>query len=316
MNPLVKVLFVSSGKFKSKSGISPFVKEQGESLEKLGIIVDYFLIREHGLFGYLKNLSKLKNRIKNNKYDLIHAHYGLSGLLCVFQQKLPVIVTFHGGDILKEQNNYFILTLSWFASILSSWNIFVNLKIPILFKIKKYNIIPCGVDLNRMTCLNKNEARTDLNLNQNNRYILFSGAFDNKVKNFSLASQSIDNCDADYKLLELSGYSRNEVALLFNAVDMLLLTSISEGSPQVIKEAMACNCPIVSTDVGDVTEVIDGVRGCYRTSFDPENVAYNIKKAIRFGRRTEGRKRIEALGLDTDSVARKIIKVYNQVLRA
>ena len=120
----MRVLFVSSGNF--KDWISPFVKEQGESLKKAGISVDYFPIKGHGIFGYLSHLPRLKKKIKREIYDLIHAHYGISGLLCVLQRKLPVVVTFHGGDFYFEKSNVFYQILCWFSALFSSWNIFVN----------------------------------------------------------------------------------------------------------------------------------------------------------------------------------------------
>jgi UDP-N-acetylglucosamine transferase subunit ALG13 len=116
----MKVLFVCSGN--SEFGISPFIKEQGESLEKIGMSIDYFLIKGHGLFGYLKNLPRLNKQIKKIKYDLIHAHYGLSGMLSVLQRKIPVIITFHGSDI----NNSYHRKFSKIAMQLSEYNIFVH----------------------------------------------------------------------------------------------------------------------------------------------------------------------------------------------
>lgn len=97
-----------------------------------------------------------------------------------------------------------------------------------------------------------------------------------------------------------------------NAPDILLLTSLWEGSPNVIKEAMACNCPILSADVGDGAKVIRKTDGCYICSYDPEDVAEKIKEALEFGKRTNGREKIKHL--DEKIIAQKIIGVYNEVL--
>ena len=102
-----------------------------------------------------------------------------------------------------------------------------------------------------------------------------------------------------------------------NASDCVLLTSFSEGSPQFIKEAMACNCPIVTTNIGDVNWVLGNTDGCYLTSFKPEDVAEKIILAIEFREthgHTRGRERIIELGLDSETIAGKIISVYNEVL--
>jgi glycosyltransferase involved in cell wall biosynthesis len=98
----------------------------------------------------------------------------------------------------------------------------------------------------------------------------------------------------------------------FNAADVLLLTSLWEGSPNVVKEAMACNLPIVSTDVGDVRELMGGTAGCYITNFHASDVAKKLRLALEFGKRTDGRKKVRHL--DTIQIAEKISKIYHQVL--
>jgi glycosyltransferase involved in cell wall biosynthesis len=110
--------------------------------------------------------------------------------------------------------------------------------------------------------------------------------------------------------------TRTQVNLYLNAADCLLLYSSSEGSPQLIKEAMACNCPVVSTDVGDVKWVIGETNGCYITSFETGDVAGKLIDALEFTRslgRTNGRNRITALGLDSRSVALKLMEVYSKL---
>ena len=115
-------------------------------------------------------------------------------------------------------------------------------------------------------------------------------------------------------LLELSEeYKRHEVNFLLNACDLLLMTSIREGSPQVIKEAMACNCPIVSTEVGDVKDIIGNTKGCFITSHDPIDVAKKIQLALDFGKRTNAREKIKHL--DINIIADKINNIYKEVVR-
>jgi glycosyltransferase involved in cell wall biosynthesis len=100
-----------------------------------------------------------------------------------------------------------------------------------------------------------------------------------------------------------------------NEADVLAFSSFMEGSPNVIKEAMACNCPIVSTDVGDVRWVLGDTKGCYIASFDPADFAKKMELAIHFSQvvgRTKGRQRIVALGLDMNTVAKRIMAVYKK----
>ncbi len=102
--------------------------------------------------------------------------------------------------------------------------------------------------------------------------------------------------------------------IYLNATDVLLLTSKWEGSPNVIKEAMACNCPIVSTNVGDVKWLLDGVEGCFITTNDPRDVADKINKALNFKSKTKGRDKLFRLGFDSEHIAKKIIKVYEELI--
>jgi glycosyltransferase involved in cell wall biosynthesis len=104
--------------------------------------------------------------------------------------------------------------------------------------------------------------------------------------------------------------------LLLNACDLALITSYNEGSNQFLKEAMACNRPIISTNVGDAERIFGNIEGCYLTSLNVEDVITNILKALEFGQRygkTDGRQRIIELGLDSESIAKRVVAVYNKV---
>lgn len=307
----MKVLIVSSG---NSGHISPFVLEQGNSLNNLGIDLSYFKIIGKGIVGYLKNLKILKKKIKEFKPDLIHAHYGLSGLLACLQQEVPVIITFHGSDV----NVFYVRLFSILAARLSAFNIFVEEKIKNNIKNKNKNkVIPCGIELETFYPIEKNTAKKLVNLNCNKQYILFSSNFTNKVKNFKLAQNALSLLNTNFEVIELKNKSREEVNLLLNACDIALLTSISEGSPQFIKEAMSCNCPIVATDVGDIRDITKNIDGCFITSFEPTSVAEAIKKAMEFSeknKKTKGRDRIIQLKLDSESIAKEIINIYQNIL--
>lgn len=308
----MRILIVASF---NKGRFAPFIVEQVEALKKQGCTIDFFGLQGQGLVGYMRNLPLLKQKIKAFCPDVIHAHYGLSGLFANLQRRIPVVTTYHGSDINEKK----VLRFSKKAMRLSAWNVFVSRKtLEIAKPKKKYTLLPCGIDLSDLQLTEKDEARRKMNLQTDRKYILFAGAFDVEVKNAPLAKDAVALLKEDQtELLELKGYTREEVTLLMCAADAFLLTSLMEGSPQVIKEALACGCPVVSVDVGDVRERTTGVEGCYvANTRDPEELADLLQKAmLSFEGKTKGHDRIVADGLDNRQVAKRLLEIYERVLR-
>ncbi len=304
----MKILIVASY---NKTRFAPFIVEQAEALRSAGCLIDYFGITGKGIRGYLQTLPALKAKIKAFQPDIIHAHYGLSGLLANLQRRVPVVTTYHGSDINEAKNRPFSRLAMW----LSAWNIFVSQRtLRIMHPAARFSLIPCGIDLSELQLTAQLAARVGMGLDEKGKYVLFAGAFDNAVKAPELARAAIATLGEEVRLLELKGYSREQVTLLMCAADVFLLTSKMEGSPQVIKEAMACGCPIVSTDVGDVAERLAGLSGCYvAKSRDPQELAELIRQALAFNGRTQGRERIIEMGFDNKQVAEKLMAIYSSL---
>ena len=302
----MKILILCS---KNSGRIAPFITDQVEALQKAGVVCEYFTVEGKGVKGYLRNFIPMMRKIREFQPDIIHAHYGLSGLLANLQRKVPVVTTYHGSDI----NNPKVLRYSKVSIILSAWNIFVSDKNIQLAGVKgKISLIPCGVDTDIFRPLERKPVREKLNFGDRDKIVLFAGAFDNPVKNPELAKEALAKVP-DARLMEMKGYSRVQVAELMNAADVCLMTSHSEGSPQFIKEAMACNCPIVSVDVGDVNEVIEGVEGCHIAERNAMDVALKIEQVLIENRRTNGYEKIKNSGYEATVVAEKIQNVYQNI---
>ena len=303
----MRILIVASY---NKNYFAPFILEQLDALRQLGCEVDYFGVVGKGIKGYLSAFSALRKKIKSFKPDVIHAHYGLSGLLANLQRSVPIVTTYHGSDI----NLPNVLRLSKIAMKLSAWNIFVSQRNVDIAKPKKnYVLLPCGVNLPNYVEEDICAVKKKLNWNPNKKYILFAGAFDNRVKNAKLAQDSVSLVE-NTELIELKGYTREQVTALFYAVDSFLMTSFTEGSPQVVKEAMACGCPIVSVDVGDVADRIEGLDGCYIAERNPQDIANKLNKVLSLNSRTKGRERIIKLGLTNNLVAKKLVDIYQSII--
>jgi len=298
----MKVLIVAS---LNKGAFVPFIVEQVEALRRLGVECEYYGVTGHGVMGYLSAFPGLVRKVHSFNPDIIHAHYGLSGLLACMCWWKPVVVTYHGSDI----NDASVLRWSRWAIRLSSFNIFVSQRnVETAGVHSKYALIPCGVNV-PSSFMTKSEARALLGWGMDARKVLFAGAFDNEVKNYPLAKAAVDLLP-DVELVELKGYSRDEVFRLMCACDALLMTSYTEGSPQVVKEAMVCGLPIVSVDVGDVAYVTAGVEGCYLTRRDAFSLSRCVESAISYCKYTNGRHRINDLGLTNNIVASRLFEAY------
>jgi glycosyltransferase involved in cell wall biosynthesis len=305
----MKVLFVSSGN--SRQGISPIIKNQGESLFNQGIDIHYFTIKGRGITGYLSNVKPLKKYLRQNKFNIIHAHYSLSAFVASLAGAKPLIVSLMGSDV--KSKKYFKIVIKIFNFF--SWNriIVKSQDMKVALGIDKVELIPNGVNLDRFKSMNQMECKKRLSWNTSKKQILFAANPDRPEKNFQLALDAYNTLqEKNVALKVLDNVPNDLMPVYFNAADVVVLTSLWEGSPNVIKEAMVCNIPIVSTNVGDVKEVIGKTKGCYISTFEPEDVAEKIQKALDFGKRTTGREDIKHL--ESGVIAKRIIEVYNKVL--
>ncbi len=310
----MKVLFVSSGN--SKWGITPIVKAQGESLKKQGIELEFFPIQGKGMWGYLQNLPLLNRRLDEFRPDLVHAHYSVSAIAASLVCRAPMVVSLMGSDtVVSPINRMFIRffdAIKWQESIVKSESMKHNIKL------SNASIIPNGVDIDHFRPLVQSDCKHQVGFAINKRQVIWLANPERYSKNIELANMAfkmLSDNEAELKIIH--DISHDQVPLYLNAADVLLLTSRWEGSPNIIKEAMACNCPIVATGVGDVSQVLGDTEGCFVTSSDPEDVAVKIESALKFVKlkvRTNGRLRIIELGLDADSVAEKLIALYENVL--
>jgi teichuronic acid biosynthesis glycosyltransferase TuaC len=227
----MRILFISRLYNSLEYKVMPFVYEQALALQQKGVFVYIYPLSVNNKFSYITEIINIKKIIQNFKPDIIHAHYGLCGMTANLQRKVPVVTTYHGSDIYLRT----MLLFSRLVMRLSKWNIFVSQKCVDISKIScNYSIIPCGVNLNLFKDIDRDKAREILGLKKEIKYILFAGSFDDKVKNPELAQEIVSQFN-NMKLIELKGYSREEVNILMHAVDACIMTSHSEGSPQFIK---------------------------------------------------------------------------------
>lgn len=299
-----------------------FVKEQVEAVGRCFNDVEYdiyYINTENGYSEYLRSITIINNKIKTRKYDLVHVHYGLSGLFLLnpFAVKIPVAVTLHGGDIQPEQGKTVQVAIT--KRILHRADIAISLNDRMTMLAQKHcqNTvkIPCSVNTDIFT---PPSARKSLK-NRNELTVVFPSDRNRTVKNYPLFQATVKMLERKQKIkvneILLTGMSRKEVADTLKKADIMLMTSISEGSPQAVKEAMACNLPIVSTKVGDIDYLLENVTNSYWSDVHtPESLCDEIIKVIDNDLPSNGREQIFALGLDDNSIAEKIHHIYKNLL--
>ncbi|PQJ77772.1 glycosyltransferase [Polaribacter porphyrae] len=310
----MKILFVCSGN--SVFGVSPITKNQGNSINKSDDVVYYFPIIGKGVLNYIKNIFLLKKHLLINKYDIVHAHYSSSAFVAALANAKPLVVSLMGSDV---QGSYLSKLAIKFLYKLYCKNIIVkSTKMLNSLGFKNISVIPNGVNLEIFYSMNKRDCQKQLGWDYNKKHILFAANPLRPEKNFRLAKQAFSILNnGNIVLHSLNDVSPKQMPLWMNSADVVLLVSLWEGSPNVIKEAMACNRPIVSTDVGDIRWLLNGMQGCCITSYDPEDVAKSLKISLEFSEnkgQTKGREKIIELGLDSKTIAKRIMSLYKSVL--
>lgn len=284
---------------------------QGEELTKYGCHVEYFFIVGKGFLGYLKSIPKIKKFTSINRFDVIHAHYGFSAYAAFLAGCRPLVVSFMGSDIFKK----IILYINRLFCLFFKGVVIVKTeKMKLELKNKNAIVLPNGVDVDIFKPLDKKESRRALNLPLDKKLILFAADPKRPEKNYELAKNAVQILNQwDILLFPVYDVSHDRMPYYLNSADVLILTSLWEGSVNIVKEALACNVKIVSTNVGDVEFNIKNVAGCYIASFDPQDFAEKIRLALLDKRQVNGRRRILELNLDSLSASKRLIKVYEAI---
>ena len=328
----MKVLFIASGN-KQVGTVSSFVRSQYESLREEGLDMMLFPVVGHGWRSYARAIYKVRQMVKKDRPDIIHAHYTTCGfvasLATLFMLHRPKIAVSILGSFpthsAKRRRVRWAVRHLWDATLTKSKRTSDQLGIAL-------PVIPNGVNLDIFNPQDYQDSRKKVGFEPEKKYIIWCSNPERPEKNWPLAQLAMQclanylSPDADIQLVPVYNKTPQEVSVYMNAADCQLLTSWSEGSPNVIKEAMACNCPIVTTDVGDVNERLENLEGCFvaKTSHPVTNPATHalyaeenaealaacVQSALQFGNRTKGHDRILTDGLTIKQTAKKIIKWY------
>ena len=325
----MRILHIAGGlPTPEKPFLQPFIQSQISSLINSGIVVEILDVRGYNsVLNYITYSRKVRQIVEDKKIDLIHAHYGYCGVTALLAQtQLPIILSLMGSDLLGSPNEKGDITFRGrFDRFLTKTvskkvnRIIVKsleMKAKVSFNIP-IDVIPNGVNFDLFKPGNKKEIKIELGFSENEFIVLFLGDPKLNRKNYSLAKKGFDifiknNKVSNARIITPFGIAQSKVIEYMIASDVLLLTSYWEGSPNVIKESMACNLPIISVDVGDVKEVINNTFNCFIVNYSENQIAEKLKLIYDNRLPSNGREKIS--NLNDLVIAKKIIKIYDEVL--
>lgn len=308
-----------------------FVEQQVVGLRRIGLHVEVLLANraEKGMRAYLTIGAEVRSRIKELQPDVIHVMYGgvLAERVTRVVKDRPTVVSFCGSDLLGERLS------GPLRGVLSQCGVFAshvaarravgvivksrNLEeaLPVFVDRSKVRIIPNGINLERFKPLDQVDCRKKLGWSLHKFHVLFPANAGDPVKRSFLAQAAIEAANRsglNAEMHTLRGVTHEKVPIWLNASDAVLLTSLHEGSPNIIKEALACDLPVVSVDVGDVRERISGIEGCYIALPNSDDLGAKLCLVRARGERIAGRDSVRHLSLE--ETASKLMHFYHECL--
>ena len=330
----MKIFIIQSGTYQEDGTLQYSItsKRQVASLQSLGIEVGIGLVTGRTSLQEIRaNIRRLKVEVKAFNPDLIHAHYGsVVGLVASrIAAKTPLVVSFCGDDLLGTPNpglqwrvrEKLARQLSLRAASKARWIIIKsqNLKMALPKRLrKKASVVPNGVNSEFFAPMSKRDCRKAMEWGSE-PVIFFNGSSGTnaKVKNLELALKTLEQLKKAYpnaRLESVSQVSPRELKIRMCASDCVLVTSLHEGSPNIVKEAMACNIPVVSVNCGDVTLRLRGVTKGGVYPYDPEKLAEGIIRVLRNHSKFNGRELFLHQGLAEHEISGRILEVYQRAI--
>jgi glycosyltransferase involved in cell wall biosynthesis len=267
-------------------------------------------------------------RIVAGNYDLVHVHHSYCGWVATRQRKVPVVWTFHEGEIMDNNElarsddpaKRIAYSSGFKRRVARRVNAVIVVAEFLKEPLRRFDAItlPAGIDMDRFVPTDSAGACHALGLAPEKRYILFPSAPSRIEKRYELARAAVDDLrlntpgNEDVELISLDNVPHDRVPLYMNASELMLMTSAFEASPVTVREALACNVPVISTDIGDARVILEGIEGCRIVEPDPAFIAAALGQALSSPRRVAGRERMQAYS--TEATARRLVEVYREVL--
>lgn len=245
-----------------------WVRDQVDEVRRRGIEVDVFEFAR-GRQEYLPAARRLRSLLRRERFDLVHAHYGLAGWVAKLAGARPLVVTFHGTDVRHHLVGPLSRRLAWRVDLVAG----VSRALfeaedgrPGLPNVPGSAILPCGPSLERFEPIPRAQARRALYLDPAGRFLFFPANPARPEKRHDRAAELAATCGAD--LITGGAIDPEQMPLYINAADAVLVTSDYEGFGMAAVEALACEVPVLSTPVGIAPYALAGIEGCLCADFD------------------------------------------------
>jgi teichuronic acid biosynthesis glycosyltransferase TuaC len=300
-----------------------FIHSQAQSLQRAGVAVDTLYVRGYvGLHTYAQAFAAAPRATRRRPYDVIHVHYGHTALATLSVRRRPLVISYCGADLIGHQRSYGITPKSRAEAAVFRWtavaasatitkSLEMEQALPRRLQARNH-VLPNGVDLERCSPQPREAARAQLGWGHDVPVMLFLGNPDDPRKNVELARAARERVATQVpgvRLHEAWGVEPDDVPMYMNAADCLVFPSRGEGSPNAVKEAMACALPIVATPVGDVPQLLGGVENCWVAEPTAEAFAAALLPALSAGRSPAARRAVEPLGIQ--AVADRLLAIYD-----
>ncbi len=320
----LRVFFIVAGSGEGSSMI--FVRRQIQALRDSGVDTWVFYLSSRTSLPLLvQEWRRVRKEIAEFQPDLVHSQFGtVTALFATFATTSPIVVTYRGSDLNWVSTTHWLRRLS--AHLFSQWAVLRAKRIicvspqlveKLWWRKDTAVVIPSGIDTKVFYPRDQDQARSELGWDPQEKAVLFNASGSPKIKRLDLAEAAVDVAQ------DLTGAIRFEVLdggtdpalvpLLMNAADCLLLTSDSEGSPNVVKEAIACNLPVVTVAVGDVRERLNGVVPSMIVDRDPGCIGRALAAILDRRERSNGAQYSQDFSMD-ETTARHLA-LYDDLLQ-
>jgi glycosyltransferase involved in cell wall biosynthesis len=289
-----------------------FVQQQIDSLTQLGVESTIRLVDgETSRWNYVTSALTVQRMSRQDRFDLVHAHYGLTGFIASTQTSLPLVVSLYGSDVHVPWQRAFSILAALRARRTIVCSERMARKLP--RRIRPV-IAPPGIDSAHFYARDRDEARARFGYRPDQRVLLFPANPERRVKDYPLFRAAVRRLRRDdVRIATLGAVPEDDLPFFYTAMDCLVLTSKNEGSPTVIKEALACGCPVVAVDVGDVAEQLREFPLCHVTrTRRPAEIAARITDVLDAGHRIDPVRAADTFS--SEAVAQQVLTIYEKAL--